>query len=160
MAPHYVYLIAGGSRFVKIGHSAKPAKRLIDLNVASPVTLVLEHTWELDGIAAAKRFEKKLHEAFAPYRANGEWFRLDVRWPRAVGDAALRFDGRAYRELLRCLANKTEAKAVAAELRYEGDHEEADVWESVGLGYETRAITFGLAENEWDVALRKWREAA
>jgi hypothetical protein len=104
--------------------------------------------------------ESKLHAAFGAHRVQGEWFKLDVRWPRAVGDAALRLDGTAYRELLWCLEQQSLAGEIVAEFEYEEDEEEADLWRSVCEGYEARAKTFGLAETDWDVALRAWRAAA
>ena len=56
---------------VKIGISADPAARLLNLQSASPVELCLERVCEGD-----RNDEIKLHSKFACSRVRGEWFAI------------------------------------------------------------------------------------
>lgn len=71
--PEFVYAIKSiSTNFVKIGYSKDPQKRLADLSTASPTPLEL-----IAIIPGSMSDEKALHNRFADYRANGEWFSLD-----------------------------------------------------------------------------------
>ncbi|MYX32250.1 MULTISPECIES: GIY-YIG nuclease family protein [unclassified Streptomyces] len=66
----WVYLIGSPVvRPVKIGVSNDPEARLADLQVGSPVPLVL--LWEAKG---GQQLESALHQHFAAHRLHGEWF--------------------------------------------------------------------------------------
>lgn len=68
----YVYFIASRKqRIVKIGYSANPTMRLSTLQTSTPSKLELLATIEGD-----IQTERQLHQRFAAYRLNGEWFRL------------------------------------------------------------------------------------
>jgi hypothetical protein len=66
-----VYFIRSGD-LVKIGYTAVLENRLNDLQVASPIELVVLATTP-GGI----ELEQALHLQFAAFRVRGEWFRLD-----------------------------------------------------------------------------------
>ncbi len=75
-----VYLIGSPlARPVKIGVSDDPAARLADLQVGSPVPLLI--LWQTPG---GQRLESALHAYFAPYRLHGEWFDFDEENPVAL----------------------------------------------------------------------------
>lgn len=70
-----VYMI--GSKigtFVKIGVSGNPARRLRDLQTASPLELELLAT-----VPGGQELEQVLHIWFAELRVRGEWFRFPHR---------------------------------------------------------------------------------
>jgi hypothetical protein len=62
---------------IKIGYSGKPIKRVAGLRSATPTDLTL-----LGTIPGGLEHERGLHEMFANYRLNGEWFKPDIL-PRA-----------------------------------------------------------------------------
>ncbi len=55
-----------GTRFVKIGHSGEPARRLSSLNSASPVALRLAHLWKVPDKDAAVRYGNMVYVRCAP----------------------------------------------------------------------------------------------
>lgn len=56
---------------VKIGHAKNPHKRLVSLQIGSPVRLSLER------VSAGGEFEEaRLHERFSDFRIGGEWFSI------------------------------------------------------------------------------------
>lgn len=57
---------------VKIGYSKNPEERLAELQTGNPIRLKLLATFPGDA-----KTEKGLHEAFAKYHWQGEWFRFD-----------------------------------------------------------------------------------
>ncbi|MFC9581595.1 GIY-YIG nuclease family protein [Streptomyces yangpuensis] len=66
----YVYVIgSAGSTRVKIGTSVSPEKRLKELQTGNPDRL--EVLWCTPG---GRELEATLHQAFADYRVEGEWF--------------------------------------------------------------------------------------
>ena len=68
-----VYFIADAdNKYVKIGHSYDPQKRLADLQTSNPLTLRIVRQ-QPGGV----REEKMLHKAWAHRRVNGEWFHYD-----------------------------------------------------------------------------------
>lgn len=64
-----IYVIGNGNGQIKIGYSVDPLSRLATLQTASPcaLTLLALHP---GGMAT----EAGLHERYAEYRLNGEWF--------------------------------------------------------------------------------------
>lgn len=58
---------------VKIGYSADPAARLLNLQTASPVELQLERICDGD-----RDDEDALHDTFSAHRVRGEWFILSA----------------------------------------------------------------------------------
>jgi hypothetical protein len=78
-----VYLIRAENGLTKIGHSSNIEKRLLDLQIASPVPLKLLHYWL---IADASNVESALHQRFAAKRKHGEWFDLDDEDITAIVD--------------------------------------------------------------------------
>lgn len=71
----YVYVIGWeGSKYVKIGFSGKPEKRLAAMQTGHPETLRLEATIACD---KPTELERSLHQSLEKYRAPGksrEWF--------------------------------------------------------------------------------------
>ena len=68
----YVYFIADeGFTAVKIGRAKAPRARLAELQIGSPVRLNLMATF-----AGGRNEESMLHECFADWRTEGEWFSL------------------------------------------------------------------------------------
>lgn len=70
----HLYFISNGIGHVKIGRSAKPEKRLAELQTASPTKLELLFVGKNKGL-----LEKKMHEAFAELALHGEWYQLTER---------------------------------------------------------------------------------
>lgn len=71
----WVYFFQSGGEMgaVKVGWSKDPAQRWRDLSVAHPHGLDLVAL-----IPANQALEKKLHERFAPFRLQREWFTREV----------------------------------------------------------------------------------
>lgn len=66
----YIYFIAMGSEYVKIGFSKNCRKRKFDLQVASPLPL------ETIFIQQARRSDEvRLHKRFSKLKSHGEWFK-------------------------------------------------------------------------------------
>jgi len=81
----YVYFIQakeGGP--VKIGWTVNPAARLKALQAASPYKLVVRFT-----LPGTQRLEHYLHERFAPWRLEGEWFEPQADMPGCMYDGFL-----------------------------------------------------------------------
>lgn len=71
MGDVWVYFIQGvDGGPIKIGRTKDPEKRLRDLQVASPVKLVIRRTF----FTERDSDEKDLHSAFSVLRLHGEWF--------------------------------------------------------------------------------------
>jgi hypothetical protein len=62
-----------GTQAIKIGYSAKPPRRVGDLQTGNPHKLVL-----LGTVGGKKADEEALHVKFAQYRLEGEWFRGEI----------------------------------------------------------------------------------
>jgi hypothetical protein len=71
--PGFVYAIQASSerRYVKLGLSSNPRARLSKLQQGNPRKMSIIWTFEVENMATS---EVTLHEAFSPYRADGEWF--------------------------------------------------------------------------------------
>lgn len=68
----YVYAISDGAGAVKIGWSAKPERRLLELNVAYP------ERFHLVGVArGTKKDESEAHSLLRAHQIRGEWFRIE-----------------------------------------------------------------------------------
>jgi hypothetical protein len=86
MIDQYVYLIGSTeARPVKIGRSADPAERLVELQCGSPV--LLQVFWEhLDN---DEELEGLLHREFRSLRVRGEWFDFGEDDPVTVVSAVV-----------------------------------------------------------------------
>jgi len=71
-APGWVYIMECGP-YYKIGMSKRPNKRCARLSTKPPFDIVLLHWFPADN---ARKAEQILHEDYAEYRKNGEWFEL------------------------------------------------------------------------------------
>lgn len=151
-ARHFVYLVTGDGR-TKIGHSAWPARRVRDMQTGSPVVLELEHAWEVRGRESAVRLEGRLHKALSRYRTAGEWFSIEARWARAIGDAMIYKQKANRTALLETLGHFQDALQIVTDFAVDEDDEEADLWRAVAGGYLTRAYSFGLEESGWDILI-------
>jgi DNA-binding XRE family transcriptional regulator len=67
-----IYLVAHLDQFVKIGFTKNINKRLIQLQISSPVKLEVLHL-----IEGNVSLEKELHQKFKDFRVSGEWFNYD-----------------------------------------------------------------------------------
>jgi hypothetical protein len=67
----FVYVISGGRRHVKIGHSVDVKKRRDALQTGCPFTLRVINQWSS---LRAQEIERKAHSILAKYRWAGEWF--------------------------------------------------------------------------------------
>ena len=63
---------------VKVGISANPWSRRVDLQTASPFRLNLACQFHCPSRAMALMVESDFHERFAEHRRVGEWFDFDV----------------------------------------------------------------------------------
>jgi hypothetical protein len=72
----YIYVIAGAAGLVKIGRSKDPAKRLVDLQGASGIRLMLAYV--SDGTKRAADMERAAHRRLHAERRIGEWFETTV----------------------------------------------------------------------------------
>lgn len=81
--PAYVYVIGkkGNSSQIKIGHSTSPAKRIANLQSASPSKLQFVHVVACPNKAIARELESALHFWLRKYRRSGEWFACRSRAP-------------------------------------------------------------------------------
>jgi Meiotically Up-regulated Gene 113 (MUG113) protein len=68
MITGYIYAITAGN-YVKIGWSADPEKRLVQLQHASPLKCVLAALMEGD-----KADEAEIHRSLSEHRCRGEWY--------------------------------------------------------------------------------------
>lgn len=70
-APSYVYFVqAMESRRIKIGFSAKPQYRLLDISTYCPEPVKM-----LGTMPGTSQDERTIHKKFAAHRVIGEWFR-------------------------------------------------------------------------------------
>ena len=76
----FVYFIGGKRGPVKIGWAFNPAKRVTELQTASPIRLSV-----IAAIPGTQRDERALHERHADGRLEGEWF---TRTQEILGDIA------------------------------------------------------------------------
>lgn len=72
-----VYFIRISNKFIKIGYSVDPQKRLKELQTGSPTKLHLQHV-----IPGCTKTEAGLHEMFSHIKAKGEWFKYteEMKW--------------------------------------------------------------------------------
>lgn len=61
---------------VKIGKSSDPIARMRTLQTGCPVRLKLLGTLKCESDSHAFEVEKAMHEVLAPFRLDGEWFKL------------------------------------------------------------------------------------
>lgn len=72
--PCFLYLMRAENGLIKIGIAANPQKRLGEINVGSPIEVVLLHAFP---DVLARTSETEFHRLFASKRVKGEWFSLD-----------------------------------------------------------------------------------
>lgn len=72
----FVYVITGGRRHVKIGHSKDVTKRLKGIQTGCPFTVRIAGQWKT---TRAQEIERRSHSMLAKYRWAGEWFDVPVR---------------------------------------------------------------------------------
>lgn len=76
----YVYMMVchdGGSIYIKVGRSCLPMRRLDELRHGCPITPRYFYTVNVYSREESKRIEGELHFAYAEWRINGEWFKLN-----------------------------------------------------------------------------------
>ena len=89
-----IYFIQQG-KFVKIGYSSDPQKRLAGMQTSAPIKLKL-----LGTIPGSYKTEKTLHEEYQKQKVKkggSEWFRFDGKLKWAI--VALKDDGRKHKEV-------------------------------------------------------------
>lgn len=67
---HIYFIQPEGGGLIKVGRALEPEKRLRELQIGSPVKLVLCRAEPAPGW-----WETRLHQVFAPWRQHGEWFK-------------------------------------------------------------------------------------
>jgi predicted DNA-binding transcriptional regulator AlpA len=75
----FIYAIGRPEGPVKIGVSARPAKRLIDLQTACPFNLSVLYSHKCINRLHALDHERLIHEEHADKRMAGEWFNMDKK---------------------------------------------------------------------------------
>ena len=75
----FVYLLKSGNHF-KVGCTLNLERRIKEISVAMPETVVLAHSIKTDDPSGIEAY---WHKRFADRRANGEWFRLSAEDLRA-----------------------------------------------------------------------------
>lgn len=70
----YVYFIQREDGPIKIGVAQNPKKRLAELQTGSNKGLSIVGSFPFKSRGDAFKMEKELHEHFAPFRQEGEWF--------------------------------------------------------------------------------------
>lgn len=84
-----IYVIQQG-KYYKVGRAKNPKSRLIELQVASPIKLVLVESY---GVKREKLIEKRIHQILDDVNTSGEWFLCGIERIRyAVKDAIRDFD--------------------------------------------------------------------
>lgn len=65
-------------KYTKIGFSSNLEKRLAELQIANPFTLVVEHSIEVKSKMLARRYERMFHKHLKHRKQHhkGEWFKL------------------------------------------------------------------------------------
>lgn len=72
---YYVYFIQSKkSKYIKIGHTDNPEKRLRSLQTGSAESLVLLGTLCFESREQAAQYEQKAHDYLKDSRLEGEWF--------------------------------------------------------------------------------------
>lgn len=74
----------GDAKFLKIGKAARPAQRLIELQVGCPAPLTVIATVNCADVRHATAVEKLAHSIFDTYWVRGEWFKLPEQWQELV----------------------------------------------------------------------------
>ena len=75
-APCYVYLVrAVGTTSFKIGVSSDSRKRVRDMQIGSPVKLILSRN---DASVNALEVERLIHKRLNEHRTHGEWFSCPI----------------------------------------------------------------------------------
>ena len=92
---------------VKFGISKTPQKRLMDLQVGSPVRLEL-----FASIKGTRELEKKIHQSLRHLRSHGEWFKyeheaIEIATLISCGNSQVVYDRLAeiYRQLEQCMVS-------------------------------------------------------
>jgi hypothetical protein len=81
MTDHYLYVIAGSHATngpVKLGFSADPDQRLLELQTGHPEPLIV-HYREPINVERVRLYERLLHRDNHHHRLRGEWFNLTVQ---------------------------------------------------------------------------------
>jgi len=68
----------GTIRPIKVGISALPERRLLNIQTASPFPIKLMLTVDCESRETAKEIEGYIHAFFHEFRLNGEWFDVPV----------------------------------------------------------------------------------
>ena len=79
------------SKFVKIGVSVDPCKRLEQMRTGNPYDLYI---WRV--VRGGYELEKKLHDHLDRYRANGEWFETNDYISSLVRNVPYSWEAESY----------------------------------------------------------------
>ena len=95
-APHYIYVIATDTHAngpCKLGISADPFRRLMELQTGSPEVLKVHHQEPVDA-TKSRHLEYLLHRDLAHRRKHLEWFDMSVEHAIAhVTFTMIQYDG-------------------------------------------------------------------
>lgn len=102
---HVYFLETVGCKpaMMKIGKANNIAQRIGELQIGCPFELRLMGSIACQGEAQAYNIESGAHDAFRPYLARGEWFRLEEEVRLAVHGVLLGGCRIGRREMRRCV---------------------------------------------------------
>lgn len=82
MQEGYVYLVENGDGHVKIGSSVNPEQRIKTLSLHGG--FLPEKQFIYGPHINYKGIEESLHKKFKKYHRVGEWFEIDIEWPKKI----------------------------------------------------------------------------
>lgn len=84
---YFVYFISNAdSQAIKIGIAKNVERRLKSLQTASPAKLQVLKALQVNGLKAAQKLERALHQQFRHLRLSGEWFRADSELVKYINE--------------------------------------------------------------------------
>jgi len=82
--PHFVYAVGSAvsipphCRYLKIGRTTDPVKRMSGLQCGRPVPLAYAMIWEFEELHQASKIESHVHQRFRESQVRNEWFDVSL----------------------------------------------------------------------------------